>query len=201
MVDDPKLAGPSASASSMGQSQPASAPAIPNAAPTDRRVQLLTVGLGILRNHRPALSAVLEPWAARLTELSSRVTEVAKGQTDRLPSSVYDAAIVAGRAGTLLEREREARPVPVPSRLAAHEKEIQRVQARFHAVKHGDFLSHQMLLSLTPARIQSALKEVRQAGLADDGPAWALKQREIGTLVKTLLPALKREMERDQGLA
>jgi hypothetical protein len=42
------------------------------------------------------------------------------------------------------------------------------------------------------------LEQVRQAGLAVEGPAWALRQRELATMVRTLLPTLKREMERNQ---
>ena len=57
-----------------------------------------------------------------------------------------------------------------------------------------------MLLALRPARLKAVVEEVKNAGVADAGPAWALKQREMNGLVKNLLPALKREMDRDQGL-
>jgi hypothetical protein len=74
------------------------------------------------------------------------------------------------------------------------------MQARFYAVKQGDLFSREMLMTLPPKRVESALDEVRRAGLADEGASWALRQREMAILVKTLGPALKREMERDRGL-
>jgi hypothetical protein len=57
-----------------------------------------------------------------------------------------------------------------------------------------------MLISLPPARIQAVVAEARKAGLAEEGPDWALKQETVGALVKSLLPALRKEMEHDQGL-
>jgi hypothetical protein len=84
--------------------------------------------------------------------------------------------------------------------MASQAKEIQRLQARFHAVKQGHLLSREMLLALPPRRIASVLEEARKLGIIDEGPGWALKQREMATLVRSVGPALKREMERDQGL-
>jgi hypothetical protein len=60
-------------------------------------------------------------------------------------------------------------------------------------------LAREMLESLSPKRIHGVLAEVRQLGLAEAGPRWALRQREMAGLVKTLLPALRREMERGLG--
>jgi len=37
------------------------------------------------------------------------------------------------------------------------------------------------------------LKEVRQAGLSGEGPAWALRQRELAALVNNLSTSMKRE--------
>jgi hypothetical protein len=56
------------------------------------------------------------------------------------------------------------------------------------------------MLALGPKRVASVLDEVRKAGLADEGPAWALKQREMAALVRVLGPKLKRKMERDRRL-
>jgi len=56
----------------------------------------------------------------------------------------------AGRAGNRLKRERDARPVAVPSQYARYEKEIQRVQARFYAIKQGDLFSRGMLAEWCP---------------------------------------------------
>jgi hypothetical protein len=159
---------------------------------------VLALGLEVMRRHSPVESALLEPWKDRPSELDDRVAAMAKGRTDLLPPNVYEAALRAGRAGARLEREREARPVSVPRNLAAHEKDIQRVQARFYAVRHGEFFSREMLLSLSPKRVEGVLREVRQQGLADEGPSWALKQRELAALVKNLLPTLKREMDRER---
>jgi hypothetical protein len=160
----------------------------------------LALGLEVMRRHSPGESALLDPWRDKLSELNDRVAAMAKGTNALLPANVYEAALRAGRAGNRLEREKQARPVAVPTNLARYEKEIQRVQARFYAVKHGEFLSRDMLQSLSPKRVESVLHEVRRAGLADEGPAWALQQRQLGALVKNLLPSLKREMDRDQGL-
>jgi hypothetical protein len=55
-------------------------------------------------------------------------------------------------------------------------------------------------LALSPRRVLGVLEKVRRAGLAQDGPAWAPRQRELANLVKTLVPALRREVEQQQGL-
>jgi integrase len=44
-----------------------------------------------------------------------------------------------------------------------------------------------MLLVLPPRRIEGVLSDVRQACLADEGPAWAPKQGQLGGLIKDLL--------------
>jgi hypothetical protein len=163
-------------------------------------VESLRIGLEVMRRHLPEAAPLLKGWKDRLPELNDRVVAVAKGRTDQLPPAVYTAALQAGRAGNRLIREKAARPVEVPASLAAHAQEIRRVQARLYAVKHGDLLSRDMLLALGPKRVASVLTEIRSAGLADEGPAWALRQREMAALVKNLGPALKREMERDRGL-
>jgi hypothetical protein len=170
----------------------------PMAKPVGRNDAVLALGLEVMRRHSPAESALLEPWTDRLSELDARVAAVAKGQTDLLPPNVYQAALRAGRAGNRLQREQEARPVIVPPNLGRYETEIQRVQARFFAVRQGELFSREMLLSLSPKRVEGVLREVRQQGLADEGPAWALKQRELAALVKSLLPTLKREMDRER---
>jgi hypothetical protein len=72
------------------------------------------------------------------------------------------------------------------------------VQARLYAARHGHLLSHEVLCTLAPRRVEVLLKEVRLAGLSEEGPAWALRQKELATLVRTLGPDLKREMERDR---
>lgn len=165
-----------------------------------RYLRLLEVGLAVLRQHRTELVPVLEPWAKRLPDLAERVLEVAKGQKERLPANVYEAAVRAGRSADLLDRERTARRVAVPGHLAPHEKEIQRIQARFYAFKYGELLSRELLLALSPRRIKTVLADARRAGLADEGTAWTLRYREIGALEKNLLPALRREQEHNQGL-
>jgi hypothetical protein len=178
------------------QAQPA-----PGANPAqERRLRLLRAGHELLRGHRPDLAAVVAPWVKDLQDLEARAIAVSKGRTDQLPAGVYQAASLAVRAAGLLEREKDARPVSVPTRLAQHEAEIRRVQARFYAAKHGEIFSPEMLRSLPPRRIEGVLEEVRKAGLADTCPAWALRQRELNDLTKRLAPALKREMEREQGL-
>jgi hypothetical protein len=52
-----------------------------------------------------------------------------------------------------------------------------------------------MLLSLPPSRIETVLKEVRQAGITGEGGEWALKGRTIQELAQKLMPALRREMD------
>jgi hypothetical protein len=173
------------------QSGPSTGPAAPE-------VDYLRLGLEVMRQHQPQEAALLQPWRDRLPELNDRVAAVGRGQTDQLSAPVHQAALHAGRAGNRLKREQEARPVAVPSRYARQEKELQRIQARFYAVKQGDLFSREMLLALTPKRLDSALEEVRKAGLADEGPAWALRQREMAGVVKSLGPALKREMEKER---
>jgi hypothetical protein len=193
--------GPLPSRRSLPPTQPA--PAVTSAAPpapTGPIEQRLAVGLDLMRQFLPEGAALLEPWADKLPELAHRAAAAAKGGTDQLPSGVYEAASQAVRAGGLLERERAARPVAVPAAMAPHEKEIQRVQARFYAVKHGQILSGEMLRSLSPRRILGVLEEVRRTGLADEGPGWAFRQKGLVNLVNKLAPALKREMEHDQGL-
>jgi hypothetical protein len=177
--------------------QPERAPAVPRQLDHDARV--LAAGLAVFRKHRPERSATLEPWAGQLRELASRVRAVARGQADQLPVKVYEAALRAGRTGTLLEREEAARPAPVPSALASHGTEIQRARARFEAFGQPDFLSREMLASLPRARIESALEEVRQAGLLAEGTTWTLKGGTVRQLAERLLPTLKREMDRDRG--
>ena len=125
---------------------------------------------------------------------------MAWGQADELPVKVYEEAIRAGRIGTLLEREEAARPAPVPAAFASHEGEIHRARARFGAFGQLDFLSREMLVSLPRARIESALEEVRQAGLLDAGTTWTLKGGTVRQLAERLLPTLKREMDHDRGL-
>jgi hypothetical protein len=166
---------------------------------TDRVVGRLRVGLELMRRHLPERGVLLQPWADKLQELAGRAAATAKGRTDQLPARVYEAASQAARAGSLLERERAAIPVAVPAAMAAQEKEIQRVQARFYAARHGEVLSREMLLALSPRRVLGVLEEIRRAGLAEEGPAWALRQRELANLVKNLAPALKREMQRELG--
>jgi hypothetical protein len=57
-----------------------------------------------------------------------------------------------------------------------------------------------MLLSLTPRRVENLLTQARQAGLNEQGSAWMLRGREMRVLMTDLLPALRREVERGQGL-
>jgi len=193
--------GPLPSRPSLPPTQPA--PAVTSAAPrapTGPLEQRLAVGLDLMRRFLPERAALLEPWADKLPELARRAAATAKGGTDQLPSGVYETASQAVRAGSLLETERVAVPVAVPAAMAAHESEIQRVQARFYAARHGQILSRDMLLALSPRRILGVLEEVRRTGLADEGPGWALRQKGLADLVNKLAPALKREMEHDQGL-
>jgi hypothetical protein len=170
----------------------------PMAMTVGRNDAALALGLEVMRRHSPPESALLDPWRDKLSELDARVAAMAKGRTDLLPPNVYESALRAGRAGNRLQREKEARPVMVPANLGRHEKEIQRVQARFFAVRQGELFSREMLLSLSPRRVEAVLQEVRQQGLADEGSGWALKQRELAALVKNLLPTLKREMDRER---
>jgi hypothetical protein len=160
---------------------------------------MLRLGLELMRQYRPQEAALLDVWKHRLPELNDRLAAVAKGQRDLLPGPVHEAALLAGCAGNRLKREKEARPVSVPSRFSRQEKEIQRVQARFYAVKQGELFSREMLLALPPKRVEAALEEVRRAGLANEGPAWALKQREMAAAIKHL-SALRKDLERGQGL-
>lgn len=172
----------------------------PQKPPADHSRTLLAEGLELLRRFEPERAAILAPWAADLTRLGRDVAAVQHGRKDALPDDVYQLALRAGRAGTLLEREKAARPVAVPDALKREGAEIRRIQARFYAAKCGEFFSGEMLLALGPTRVKAVIEEVRKAGVADEGPAWALRQKDLGGLIRNLLPTLKREVERDQGL-
>jgi hypothetical protein len=176
-------------------SRPSSPPAVPS--PTVERVAShIRAGLAVCRKHRPELAAVLEPMTDRWRELAAGTLAMLKAPEARLlPDQVFDAARKAGRVGDLLERERSALPLSVPPRFAAFEPEIQRAHARFKAAGHDGFLSREMLLSLPPSRVETTLKEIRQAGLTGHGDEWALKGRTLRELAEKLVPALKREMD------
>jgi hypothetical protein len=73
-------------------------------------------------------------------------------------------------------------------------------QARFYAFKNGELLSREMLLALSPRRIESVLSDARRIGLKEEGTGWTLRGGEMNALVKALLPAQRREMERSQDL-
>jgi hypothetical protein len=70
----------------------------------------------------------------------------------------------------------------VPSRFASFGPEIQRAHSRFKAAGHDGFLARDMLLSLSPSRVETTLEEVRQAGLTGKGGEWALEGRTIQEL-------------------
>jgi hypothetical protein len=84
--------------------------------------------------------------------------------------------------------------------MAAHERHIQRLQARLYAVKQGHLLSREVLLALPPRRVASVLDEARKVRLLDEGPAWALQQREMAAFVKAVAVPVKREAEQQHGL-
>jgi hypothetical protein len=170
-------------------------PAVQGAGP---QVDALAAGLDLMRRHAPDRAALLEPWSAKLSDLNDRVLASTKGRTDQLPPTVLEVALNALRAGRLLEREKAARQVTIPAPLAQHEKELQRVQARLYAAKHGHLLSREVLCSLPPVRVADILREVRQAGLSDQGPAWALRQRELGVVIKSLAATIQKEVDLDR---
>jgi hypothetical protein len=174
---------------------PAPPPPVPSPA-VERAARQMRAGLEVFRTHRPELAAVLDSMADRWPELTAGTLAMLKTPGAAvLPEHVFAAARKAGQVGYLIERERSTEPQSVPSRFAPVASEIQRAHARFKAAGHDGFLSREMLLSLPPSRVESTLKEVRQAGLTGEGGEWALKARTIQELAQKLMPALRREMD------
>jgi hypothetical protein len=165
-----------------------------------RDAKLLAAGMAVLHKHRPALAAPLALWAGKERELAGRVVEVARGQVERLPKAEYEAAIRAGRIGTLLEREQGARGTHYPAPLAVMAAELHRASIRMRAFGLPDPFRRTTVEALPPRQLVAALTEIRRSGMLDVGTAWTLRGKTAHDLSQKLMPTLAAEVRRQKGL-
>ena len=137
-------------------------------------VAQLREGLRILARLRPDRHAHLARWAGREAELIAALIKSAKGESNPLSPVETKVALAAGRAGYLIEKERQSRSSPVRTRPVALLQPSSTAPTRGSSACGAPRPFTDEAVAKGPkARLMNALAHVREAGFLDDGPSWA----------------------------
>ena len=157
-------------------------------------------GRAVLDYLQPEAAKHLKRWQGKELELIRRVAAAAKGDADQLPRDDYRAAVQAGRIGHLLEREAAVPRVEVPDSFGTLARDVQRASARLQALGVADPFSKDVLTSAPMSQIERAVRDLRGAGLMNDGPGWTLKAQAAREVVTRIVPQLNDGIRRQGGL-
>ena len=138
-------------------------------------VAQLHEGLRILARLRPDRHAHLARWAGRETELIGALIKSAKGEANPLSPIETKAALAAGRAGCLIERERQLEDPGAHASLGPLAVQLNRANARLAACGVPAPFNDEATSKGQRPRLLSALAHLREAGFLDEGPAWSLR--------------------------
>jgi hypothetical protein len=163
----------------------------------DEAIEQLCAGMEVLRLHRPRDFERLGAWRGRGAELVSAMVETIEEPAARLDADVRKVAVLAGRAGYLLAKERRTPPSKVPPTLRAYAKEVSLANARFGAAGAPLPFSAAVLSSAPPAALARALVTLRHAGFLDEGPQWTLRADAARAVSDLVRKPLERIVEQD----
>ena len=166
----------------------------------DPAIARLRAGIEVLRSHLPGQFARIAAWAGREHELLGHFADRATRRIKVPESKEAEAGLLAYRIGRLLAKERDTVPVPVPPGFRACERDIARANARMQAAG--------LELPFPPARMQAvalldvqrALAKIRDAGLLDDGPRWAVKMATDLATIRQLMLAVDTQLRRGEEM-
>jgi hypothetical protein len=161
-------------------------------------VAQLREGLRILAELQPVRHPQLERWAGRETELIAALVNNAKGETNPLSHVEVKVALAAGRAGYLVEKQRQLEQPGATSSLSPLAAQLNRANARLVACGALAPFSVDASARDPKPRLVRALELMRDTGFLDDGPAWTLRASTAMSVAQQVRDALAggREVER-----
>lgn len=163
-----------------------------------RGLELFQRGAVALAAHRPEEHRPLAAWQGREVELVSLTLQKAKGEAVPLPEETYRATLKAGKLGSMLEKETQAKPAHVPGDM---EKEfgadLRKIGARMSALGIESPFTKDAFLGSPRGEIRKGIEACRKEGLLDEGQGWAFQ----GGKIRELAQELSKGFERDKGEA
>lgn len=160
-----------------------------------REIALFQKGAAILAKVRPDEARLLEPWTGREAELVSLTVQKARGESVELPEDVFNTAIRAGKLGSILEKEENAKAPSIPKAFEKNQEDLKRISARMEALGIKNPFTKDSLTNSAPAEIKKAIESCRESGLLDEGHDWAFKAGQIRNLAQTLEKGLGKDID------
>jgi hypothetical protein len=168
--------------------------------PDGEVVRRLRIGMEVLRDHRPGDFVLLASWIGREEELLERLVDRAKMRFKVPQSKEGEATLLAYRVGGLLANERAAARRGVPAPFASCEREIRRANARMGAAGAEPPFSVERLRVVAVQDVQRAVGRMREVGILDDGPGWAVRVALSPTLVREVKTQVDAELRRGEEM-
>ena len=166
----------------------------------DEAVARMRVGIEVLRRHRPGQFARIASWVGREQELLECLVDRAKRRFKVPRSKEAEVGLLAYKIGRLLAKERDAVAVPVPPGFRACERDIARANARMAAAGVDPPFPAARMQAVALLDVQRAVGRMREAGLLDDGPGWAVKVASGAAVVRELMMEIDAELRRGEEM-
>lgn len=166
----------------------------------DREIALFQKGASILAQVRPEEAQKLEPWKGKESELVSLTVKKARGESVDLQDDSYNAAIRAGKLGSILEKEENAKAPAIPKAFESNKEDLQRISARMEALGIKNPFTKDSLTNSAPAEIKKAIERCRETGLLDEGKEWAFKAGQVRGLAQDLEKGLGKDIDASMHL-
>jgi hypothetical protein len=168
--------------------------------PQGEAVRRLRTGMLVLRDHRPGDFVLLASWIGREKELLERFVDRTKMRFKVPQSKEGEATLMAYRVGGLLAKERAAAHGGVPAPFASCEREIRRANARMGAAGGEPPFSVERLRVVAVQDVLRAVGRMREVGILDDGPGWAVRVALSPTLVREVKTQVDAELGRGEEM-
>jgi hypothetical protein len=111
-----------------------------------------------------------------------------------------EVGLLAYKIGRLLAKECDAVAVPVPPGFWACERDIARANARMAAAGVDPAFPAARMQAVALLDVQRAVGRMREAGLLEDGPGWAVKVASGAAVVSELMMEIYAELRRGEEM-
>lgn len=166
----------------------------------DREIGLFQKGAAILSEHRPSEAQHLDTWKGREAELVSLTVKKARGEGVELSQEAFDSAVKAGKLGSILDKEQNAKPISVPKAFEKESEDLQKLSGRLEALGVKNPFTKESLTNSAPAEVRKALDRCRESGLLEEGSSWAFKGGQARGLAQEIEKGFGKDIDASHHL-
>lgn len=149
------------------------------AANLEKEIKQFIRGLVELQRNRPEEAKHIDQWKGREQELVSLVIQKAKGENIELPKEVFDATAKAGKIGSMLDKEENAKAFIIPKGFENEAPDLQKISSRLEALGIKTPFTKDAFANAAPAEIRKAIDQFKETGITENGNDWTFKAGQI----------------------